>query len=478
MKNVTKSVLITSLFVLGLGCANEKTKEIVSPDTTLTDQVIYQRAFDAVIWAMPATGIYNLRKGVLALPGVDDNVIAAYSAPLLSKHKAITSNAATPYISAYSDLRNGPTVLVLPAKSDKASLYGQVVDAWQSTIADVGPSGLDQGKGGKYLFLPPGYEGKIPKGYIVVQSNSYRIGFAFRSVRTQDATDADAYAYTQNLKMYYLSEEPNPKLTRFVDGLQYPLETLPNYDISIFEDIHAIISVEPVRECDKIMMGMLATIGIEPRKSFNPSEKTKEIFVKAAKDADQYMHTLVWQLHERGKYWQDRYWSFVMLPDDNGGFDFIADSSIEIDKRAAAWNFFTFYPKVLSEKPATVYLAPIADNNGNKIDSGKLYKINVPKNIPVKQFWSITVYDEANWGFIDNSLGRSGLGLYNKPAMKVNADESIDIYFGPKAPKGLESNWIPTEGKKPYVWLRLYGPDEAFWDKSYVMPDVVLVDSK
>jgi hypothetical protein len=117
------------------------------------------------------------------------------------------------------------------------------------------------------------------------------------------------------------------------------------------------------------------------------------------------------------------------------------------DRRAAAWFFFTFYPKVLTEHAGTVYLAPIADNTGRPLQAGKTYKLRVPKDIPVKQFWSLTVYDRATWAFVKNPLDRAGLGSFNKDTMQVNADGSVDLYFGPNAPAGLESNWIPTMGK-------------------------------
>ncbi len=123
----------------------------------LDAQVAYQRAFEAVLWAMPASAIYRFRVGAFEIPGAGDNVVIAYSAPITQLTEAITGNTVTPYIVSFSDLRNGPVVLEVPTKSDKASLYGQIVDAWQSTLADVGPAGLDKGAGGKYLLIPPGY---------------------------------------------------------------------------------------------------------------------------------------------------------------------------------------------------------------------------------------------------------------------------------------------------------------------------------
>ena len=110
------------------------------------------------------------------------------------------------------------------------------------------------------------------------------------------------------------------------------------------------------------------------------------------------------------------------------------------------------------------------------MQAGKTYKLRVPKDMPAKEFWSLTVYDRATWGFINNPLDRAGLDSFTKDKMKVNADGSADLYFGPNAPAGLESNWIPTMGKEPYVWLRLYGPEEAFWNKSFKMPDVELMN--
>lgn len=213
----------------------------------LDAQVAYQRAFEAVVWAMPASAIYRFRVGVLEQPGMADNVVAANPGPLTTMTEAITPNTVTPYICEFSDLRKGPLVLELPAKTDKASLYGQIVDAWQVTLADVGPTGLDKGAGGKYLLIPPGYTQPIPSGYFPIQSGSFRIGMAFRSVPAPTASDADAYAYSKTLKIYPLSEAANPAPTRFVNLLDVHLHTLPFYDIRALQDIKDIIDVEPVR---------------------------------------------------------------------------------------------------------------------------------------------------------------------------------------------------------------------------------------
>jgi hypothetical protein len=438
----------------------------------LEAQVAYQRAFEAVVWAIPASSIYRLRKGFLELPGMDENVILSMSGPLTPIHEVITGNNQTPYIGATTDLQRGPVVLEVPAKNDKASLYGQVVDAWQATIADVGPAGLDKGAGAKYLLLPPGCKTTVPKGYLPIQSSSYRVLLAFRSVAAPGATEADAHAYSKLLKMYPLSEAANPKPTRFVDGVSLPLHTLPFYDFRALEDIKAIIDVEPVQPRDKVMMGMLASLGIERGQPFNPPAKLRAAMERGVLDAYHYIHDRTTKLFASNLYWPERRWSMVMVPDENRGFEFVTRDSVQLDQRAAAWQFFTFYPKTMSEKVGVVYLAPTADTQGKALEAGKNYKVHVPKDMPARQFWSVTVYDERTWSFIKNPENRSGLSSKNKETLQANPDGSVDVYFGPKAPKGLESNWIPTMGKKPYIWLRLYGPDEAFWKKAFIMPDV------
>lgn len=453
----------------------------------LDEQLVYQRAFEAVIWSQPAVSIYGFQRGFSAL-GIADNDIEAMSKPLMPRHEFLTANNSTPYIAAKSNLKDGPVVLEVPPASGKGILYGQVVDAWQETIAGVGPSGLDKGKGGKYLFLPPGFEGEVPEGYIAVHSPSYRIYLGFRSIKEAGMTDADAHAYAQTLRMYPLAEAANPKPTRFVDTWAEPIHTLPLYDFRYFEDLHAALAYEPVRLRDKAMMGMLTSLGIESGKPFDPPLEYRAAMERAVVDAYFYMQERIYQVQSRNLFYPDRHWSYYFLPAPNDGMTFDMPDALLYTQRSDMYHPGILYPPKIprlsqlpefvkaGDTPATVYLFAVADAAGKPLEAGRTYRLRVPADVPVKQFWSLIVYDYATWAFIYSPQERVGLSSYDIDRMTRNADGSVDIYFGPKAPSGLEANWIPTEGKKPAPIMRIYGGDDRFWSKSFTMPDVELVE--
>jgi hypothetical protein len=440
------------------------------------EQVAYQRAFEAVVWSMPAMIKYGMRRASIEI-GAGDNVICAWSAGAKPLLETLTPNNTSPYVTSTTDLRKGPVVLEVPKATDTAILFGQIADDWFITIADIGPIGLDEGKGKKILLLPPRYASKVPSGYAVVNSPSYILDFAFRSIPLPKGTPEDAYALSKKIKMYYLSELPNPKPTKFVDPINTQWSTLPRYDERWFEDLHAIINAGPTRERDKVMMGMLKTIGIEKGKPYHPDEKTKKIFRRAAIDGYYYMNEgyiagvpgeMVWGTK--------RTWRDVFFTDPNGGFSWDSEGMLDYDNRAIRnWFNVIYFPAKVAERPATMYIDTPLDKDGNVFQAGKTYKLTVPKDVPVDKFWSLTVYDMATWAFIYTPEAKPGLSSFDRDKMKLNADGSVDLYLGPKAPRGYENNWISTGGKTPYVMFRFYGPTDAILDKSFVLNDVELV---
>ena len=431
----------------------------------------YKRAFELAVWAMPALGIYGFRRATLALGG-EDNTILAWSKVAGPNAELLTANDVTPYVLAMTDLQKGAVVVEVPAATDKAVLYGQIVDHWQWAIADVGPIGMDKGKGGKYLLLPPDYKGDIPEGYLVLHSPGYRVYFAFRSIKKPGATTEDAYAYSKTLKMYYLND---PKPTKFLDPSDKRFASLPSYDENMFKDMYDIFTVEPVKEQDKIMMGYLKYLGIEKGKPFNPDETTKKAMRQAAADFYYYMQYMLTHPSKEMLYWPDRRWQDVLTPDQNGNFSYVMKDWIDLDMRANRYFFATYYPRSYYSPPANIYIYTMLDKDGNPIDGNKLYKIKIPKDMPVKQFWALVLYDADTWAFIYTKERKMGISSYQMDKLKKDDDGGVTLYFGPEPPEGLESNWIPTGGKRIAPSIRFYGAKESIIDRSWKMPDVELV---
>jgi hypothetical protein len=434
-------------------------------------QIKYQRAFEAVLWNMPAIAIYSFRRAAFDNLGLKDNDIIAYSKPATPHLEAITANSTTPYISAFTDLQKGPVVLEVPAAGADGSLYGQIVDAWQFTIADVGPAGLDKGKGGKFLLTPPGYDEAIPEGYLHVPSPNFRVAFAFRSVPAAGKSTDDAYHYSKRMRMYYLSQASNPPAQRFVDPGEKRYPTLPFYDERHFDDLHAVVSVEPVREQDKVMMGMLSSLGILHAQPFSPDDKTKKAMRQAAIDAWYYMQYWFDNFPKEKLYWPDRHYASLLQADDNKTFTFTYEDRIDLINRAAEYFWCTYMPKTLSDSPATQYLMSLADKDGNPLEAGQRYKITVPGDMPVKQFWALTVYNRDTMSFIYSESNRTTLSSYELEKMQKNQDGSVTIYIGPTAPTGMENNWIPTSGKRPLPAMRFYGPTTELNTKAFKLAD-------
>ncbi len=428
----------------------------------------YKRAFELAVWAMPAVGIYGFRRATLAIGG-SDNAILAWSKPAGPNAELLTANDVTPYILSMTDLRKGPVVLEVPPATDKAVLYGQIVDHWQWAIADVGPIGKDKGKGGKYLLLPPDYQGKVPAGYLVLRSPSYRVYFAFRSIKRPGATTAEAYAYSKTLKMYYLND---PQPTRFIDPSDMRFATLPHYDEDFFRDMYEIFTVEKVKPEDKVMMGYMKYLGIEKGKPFDPDGKTVKAMRQAAADFYYYMQHILQNPPKRFLYWPDRHWQDVLTPDPNGNFSYVTDERMDVDMRANRYFFATYYPRSYYSPPANIYIYTLLDKNGNTIDGMKMYKLKIPKDMPVKQFWSLILYDADTWAFIYTKERKVGISSYEMDKLKKDPDGGVTLYFGPTPPGGLENNWIPTGGKRVAPCIRFYGAKQEIIDRSWKMPDI------
>ena len=438
----------------------------------LQKSLVERRACEAAIWAMPAVGVYDIELAIQRDAGAAPGVVAYMSAPMDSRHGFLTANDVTPYTFTGLTTKDGPVVIEVPPAGDKAAFFGTIVNAWQVPIVDVGTTGEDKGTGGKYLILPPGYEGDVPdSGYLLHHSNTYGVHFAFRPVAKNGGTHADQAAYARTLKWYPYASAGNPPETEFVDVKENPVNTLPVYDMTFFSDLNTVVQREPVLEQDKAMMAMLASLGIKRGEPFDPDEDMQEALLDGLQCAYDFLQARF--VTEGGgfrKIWEDRQWSaFAINPEQaKQGFPFVDEDSVLIDERAVQYFYLTYLPRNLGG--GTFYLGGLRDSDGALLNGKDTYKLTVPADTPAEDFWSVIAYSLQTKGFIKDAE-RVGLATPNLPDMQVNEDGSADVYFGPVAPKGMESNWIPT-GEDFFLLFRLYGPTEGWPKSGWKLPDL------
>ena len=463
------------LLALALTCAaTAVVAQDISPGE-LTRRAVERRAVEAVIWGMPAVNYDLMYQATLKL-GCGFNQIVYWSRLLDWWNQTLTPNPDVIYLMAFFKTKDGPIVIVIPP-ADVGVINGSIMDPWQAALEDVGPAGSDKGLGGKYLVLPPGYNERPPEGYIVLPSANYQGYALLRSIlKSGSAADVEAaVAYGKRIKLYPLSQAANPPETVFLDAAGAAYDSTIPYDLRFFQSLDRFVQSEPWLERDKVMIDLLKTIGIEKGKVFHPDKATQGLLNAAAGEA----HAWLEQKYETmfAPYYEGRQWVFPILPEVIGGLQsqFAKPDSYPVDGRGVTYTMAFFSTK--HSGIGQYYLMTIKDGDGNALDGGDAYRLTVPPNAPVRQYWSATAYDRATHALIRN-MPRSGRSSQS-PGLQASADGSVDIYFGPKAPAGKESNWVPTSaGGKFEVLFRFYGPEKEVFDKTWKLPDIVRIDAQ
>jgi len=363
-------------------------------------------------------------------------------------------------------------VLLEIPPADEGSITGTVMDVWQCALEDVGPAGVDKGKGGKYLILPPGYKDTLPAGYIPMPSDTYE-GYALLRSIPKSGSDADvakAVAYGKRIKLYPLSQAATPPATTFVDVVDVVYDSTIPYDLRFFESLNRVVQAEPWLERDKAMIDQLESIGIVKGTPFNPDARTKELLNDAAREAHAWL-VARYEAALSSPYYEGGHWA---RPGSRELFEgqatFFAKPDVyPVDVRGVTFSYAYFTPKHVGA--GSSYLLAIADKDGRLLDGGTAYRLTVPANVPVKQYWSSTVYDRATHAPIRNARWPSRSS--QTPGLQKNANGSVDVYFGPKAPAGKESNWVPTSADGGFeVLFRFYGPEQPLFEKTWRLPDI------
>lgn len=437
----------------------------------LARRTIERRAVEAVIWGMPAVNLDLMLQAMIHGARGQPNQIVYWSRLPDWKNQTLTPNPDVIYLMPFFDTKDvGPMVLEIPP-ADDGVINGTVMDAWQVPLEDVGPAGVDKGRGGKYLILPPNHSAAIPDGYIALPSVNFQGYALLRSILTSgSAADvANAVTYAKRIKLYPLSQAAKPPATTFVDAIDVVYDSTIPYDLRFFESLNRVVQIEPWLARDKLMIDMLRSIGIEKGKPFSPDAKTQDILNAAAREARALLEVRYEGIFK--PYFDNARWALPAMPDylkaSSDGFS--NPAAYPVDSRGVVFTFAFFTPKHHGQGQS--YLMTIKDKDGQPFDGSKSYRLSVPANAPVSQYWSATVYDRATHGLI-RGMSRSGRGSQS-PGLQKSADGSVDIWFGPKAPTGKDANWVPTNPNGQFeVLFRFYGPQKPLFDKTWKLPDV------
>ena len=465
MKTTRTTYIISAAILCALILTNAHAQKFSSAE--LQRRTIERRAVEAVIWGLPLVGEYTVKQAAFRDGKANYNDIVWWPKGGGWKNQSPTPNVNTRYMYFFINTqKDGPVVVELPPAVAGASFYGTIEDAWYVPLVDIG----FEGKGGKYLVLPPEYKGDVPDGYIPVRPATYNTMTLLRSI-LGSLSEKDVQAgndLVKQVRIYPLSQAVNPPAQRFLDMSDVMYNGLVNYDASFFTNLSRILNEETVQPRDLEMMGMLLPLGIEKGKEFKPDAATVPLLKAAAEEA------LAWLMYKAATdvtpWWPDSQWCLPSPPSTVPTmFKWELTNYFDVDGRGIALSqYFCPTAKLGS---GSFYFGTFHDHTGQLLDGGKAYRLHVPADVPVREFWSVTVYSLETSSFFLNA-SRLTLGSLDKELQK-KPDGTVDIYFGSKPPAGKESNWLYTQrGKKWFPWFRVYGPEKPIFDKSWRLPDI------
>ncbi len=432
----------------------------------LRDAVELNRAIDVYMTQMPTVSWYAVWKGTADAGSKQPNQMIIWETLMDGQTLLLTGNTETVYGLASIDLRKGPVVIEVPPK-----MLGGVSDIRQTEIAGLGPTGVDKGQGGKLLILPPGYNGQVPDGYIVRKSASYRAVFGVRGFQVDGRTD-QAVALMKKARIYALADAAHPPAQVFFNGSGKEVDTVFPDTVAFFDDLGTLVADEPADIFTTNDRFAMSNIGMVSGKPFKPGDAQRKLLNEAAQLGGAYARVNGFASDDPDRMaYPDRQWEYTFI---GGSATWDAQGYVNADRRAAfAYSAIGMSPAMADKSvgQGSQYIWSMRDSQGRFLDGGKTYKLHVPAHVPVKNFWSVVVYDAVSRSLLRTQQRLPSVSTYTGPV--ANSDGSIDIYFGPKAPAGKEKNWVQTVPNKGWFTLfRFYGPLEPYFDKSWKPGDI------
>lgn len=450
-----------------------------TPETTqkVFDNLDFLRGVEVFLNGIPMTSLEALRAGHVQMGVINSNQMLLADQLLDSDPLFLTGNTDTVYCSGFLDLeRDGPTVVEIPPGCGP----GTVNDAFFRFVIDMGAPGPDRGQGGNYLILPPGYEGDVPEGYFSVQSPSYINWVILRGFLVDGKPDAANAMFKNGVKIYPLKDKAAPAQMEFISFSKTYFNTIHANDFEFYEELNRVIQREPVEMLDPEIRGQIASVGIVKGSPFEPDERMKKILSEAVAVGNATARSIVFDSRLQGSYYyEDSAWVTAFV---GGSHEWLVDGGIGgryLDARTLFFYVGTVNTPAMALKmvgAGSQYAMAAKDKDGHYLDGSKNYKLCIPANPPAKDFWSVVIYDPQTRSELQT--GQPFPSKNNqRDDMKYNQDGSVDLYFGPHPPTGLEMNWIQTVPDKGwFTILRLYGPLDPWFEKTWRPGEIELVD--
>jgi hypothetical protein len=430
------------------------------------------RTVEVFLNGMPAASIYAMLEG-LKQAGAEPGDLVLWENFGDARTLALTFNTSTPYAFAEINVKNEPAIVVVPP----GALVGAVDDAFFRWVTDLGVTGPNQGKRGKYVFVGPDYTGSLPDGYTVVKTPTYRNWMFLRAIVKDGDVEASTLGLRTQFRIYPLSKMDNPPKGKVINASGAKINTIHANDVTYYDELNAVIQYEPADAFNPELVGQFASIGIKKGEPFAPDERMKKILAEGVAIANATARSLTFRPREDRLYFYPRQRQWYS-PFTGGSSEFMNNGERVLDDRIIFHYYATgITPAMARAKVGTgsAYAIGAHDSEGNYLDGSKTYKVTLPAPIPAKDFWSFVVYDSQTRSVLETDQKAAGIDS-NSPDIKANADGSYTVWFAPKPPAGKESNWIQTmSGKSFNALLRLYGPLEPFFDKTWMPGDFELV---
>jgi hypothetical protein len=317
----------------------------------------------------------------------------------------------------------------------------------------------------------------VPDGYFVARSRTYGNVMGVRGFAVNGDPRPAVASVKQQLRVYPLAYAANPPEMHFVDISGAAFNMIPANDASFFEEVAIVVQEEPLEAVDPETRGLLASIGIQKGKAFVPDARMQGILAEAAAVGNATARALVFRTRDRDAYlYPNSAWKVLFIGND---YQFSPGGVLNLDARTLLFYLGEGVTPAMMVKMVGIgsqYALAYVDANGEPFDGSKSYQLHLPGGIPAKDFWSVVVYDPQTRSMLQTDQRFPSLSS-QKEKITVNPDASVDVYFGPEPPPGKEANWVQTvPGKGWFVGLRLYGPLEPWFDKTWRPGEIEMVD--